>query len=400
MSRIIFAWELGSNYEYISQFLPLARELKSRGHDVALVVRELHHLRGIMADSGIPVLQAPLWLPVVEGLPEPPLNYAEILLRYGYHDAGSLAGVVNAWRALLMLYQTDLIIASHAPTALLAARTLGLPATVLGSGFDIPPDVAPTPNMRDWLQVPIERLTSSDAIVLNAINAILKACGKTGLKSVSELLDVAEKFLCTQPELDHYTQRAEANYWGGIYATNLGQELSWPIGNDEAPRVFVYLDQRHRDFLAVIKALTDLGCRALVCVPGIAEQQRKQLETASLVISDKPIKLGSVLDKCDLAICHSGHGITAQVLMAGVPMLMFPNHLEHYLLALRVQTMGAGKLVNLEAPPVDLTALIQDMLGTAEYKAQAQAFSNRYGNLTPAQRVAAIADRIEEIAAA
>lgn len=402
MSRILLVWELGSNYGHISQFLPVARELKRRGHDVALVVRELHQLRGAVADIGFPVLQAPLWLPTVQGLPDPPLNYAEILLRYGYHEATGLAGVVNAWRALLMLYRADLIITSHAPTALLAARTLGLPAAVLGTGFSVPPRAAPTPNMRDWLPVSSERLVSSDAIVLNSINTLLKACGKPRITALSDLFDVKENFLCTLPELDHYAQRADGQYWGAVCDADMGREAAWPAGDDVdmgKPRVFVYLEPMHRDFSAAMAALARLGCRALVCAPGIAENLRQRLETPSLVISGKPFKFSSLLNECDLAIGHTGHGTTFTMLMAGIPMLMFPNHLEQYLLALRVQQLGAGKLVNLEQPPVDIGAWIQEMLDTPSYKARAHEFATRHADFAPAAQLAEIADRIEEIAA-
>lgn len=399
----MFAWELGTNYGFISQFLPFARELKARGHDVALVVRELHQVRGAMADSGIPVLQAPVWLPTVQGLPEPPLNYAEILLRYGYHEASGLAGVVNAWRALLMLFRADLIVTSHAPTALLAARTLGLHAAVLGTGFAAPPSVSPTPNMRDWINVPHERLASSDAIVLNSANAILKACGKPIMKALSDLFDVDENFLCTLPELDHYAQRQGARYWGAVCDTKMGQAAAWPSGkgvDTTKPRIFVYLEPSHRDFVAVMTVLAQLGCRALVCASGIAENLRKRLETPSLVISSKPFKFTNLLNECDLAICHTGHGTTFLMLMAGVPMLMFPNHLEQYLLALRVQNLGAGKLINLEEPPVDFTMLIQEMLDTPSYKTSALEFARRNAAFSQEAQLAGITARIEEIAAA
>ena len=64
MSRIAFAWELGSAYGHISGLLPFARKLKQRGHDVALIVRELHNA-GNLHNDGIPILQAPIWLPQI-----------------------------------------------------------------------------------------------------------------------------------------------------------------------------------------------------------------------------------------------------------------------------------------------------------------------------------------------
>ena len=396
MSRIVFAWELGANYGYISQFLPFARELKSRGHEVVLVVRELHHAQRMMMDSGIPVLQAPLWLPTVQGLPDPPLNYAEILLRFGYHDAKSLSGVVSAWRALLMLYKADVIVASHAPTALLAARSMGLSAASLGTGFSIPPQVSPTPNMRFWVNVPTERLQSSDAAVLATMNSILHASGKPPMSAIRDLFDVQEQFLCTLPELDHYPKRANARYWGAVYDTRMGQEATWPQA--EAKRVLVYLESSHRDFSALLEAIKSSGVQALICAPGISSNMIKTTESAKIRIYNQPIKFMGLLEQADLAICHTGHGTSACMLAAGVPLLMFPNHLEQYLLAKSVQEFGAGLLVNLETPAPDLLPLLQRMLDTPDFKVKANHFADSHKNFTQDALVTSIAARIEEIA--
>lgn len=52
--------------------------------------------------------------------------------------------------------EAALVIADHAPAALLAARTLGLPAATLDSGFSVPPPETPFPSLRPWLAVPQE----------------------------------------------------------------------------------------------------------------------------------------------------------------------------------------------------------------------------------------------------
>lgn len=402
MSRIVFAWELGANYGYISQFLPFARELKARGHEVVMVVRELHHAGRMLADSNIPVMQAPLWLPIVQGLPEPPLNYAEVLLRFGYHEASSLSGVVSAWRAMLMLFRADVLIASHAPTALLSARSMGLPAAPLGTGFSIPPRLNPTPNLRYWSNVPYERLTGSDEMVLKTMNAVLAACSVAPMQAVSELFAVEESFLCTLPELDHYPQRGGATYWGAVYDTEMGQEVSWPEpgGNKQGKCVLVYMEPHHRDFISLLEIIAQQGHLALVCAPGIADNLRQKHNSENIRIFNQPIKFAGLLADCDLTICHGGHGTTAGMLQAGIPLLMFPNHLEQYLLATRVKGLGAGESVDLESPPPDLSALLRQVLETADYRNNAQQYAAKYQHYTREQQLAQITARIEELAAA
>lgn len=395
MSRIVFAWELGTGYGYVSQFLPFARELKKNGHEVLLVLRELHHLYRIIDNRGIPVLQAPLWLPTVQGLPEPPLNFAEMMLRFGYHDAQGLAGVVSAWRALLMLYQADLLVASHAPTALLAARSMGIKAATLGTGFHLPHG-SPTPNMRPWVYVPPERLESSDGIVLKTINTILQSCAKPPMTSLADWFDVEENFLCTFPEIDHFSPRKDVQYRGVAYDGEMGRNVPWPIGKGK--KVLVYLSANHRDLVPLVNALKSLKLHALVFALGVPDNQRKELASDNIVISADPIHLDGALEQCDLAICHAGHGTTARMLLAGVPVVLFASHLEQYLLARRVAEMGAGQVVNLEEPAPDFVALINDMLVQPEYKEKALVFAQRHANFSHAVQVNEISQRIAEIA--
>ncbi|MEJ1958624.1 MAG: nucleotide disphospho-sugar-binding domain-containing protein [Nitrosomonadales bacterium] len=397
MSRIALVWELGSSYGHISLLLPFAKRLQQRGHDVILVLRELHHA-GNLVNDGIPLLQAPLWLPPSPGLSEPPLNYSEILLRYGYLNPDGLAGLVSAWRTIFELHASDMIVADHSPTALLAARSMGLAAATLGTGFNFPPRQTPMHNMRPWLNVPRERLEHSDATVLNTMNIVLAPYQKGPLATVADLFQTEENFLCTFAELDHYPLREPGKYWGACYNLEMGQEITWPNGAGQ--KVFVYLDPQGRDFVKVLEAISRLGHRAIVCAPGIPDNLRRQHESSRIVISSKPFQLKALLMDCDLAIGNAGHALTTGMLLAGVPMLLLPTHLERFLMATRIAALGAGIAVNPETPPPDYMAVIHALLNTPSYRENARKFSIKYADFNQEEQQEKIVARIEEIAAA
>ena len=104
--------------------------------------------------------------------------------------------------------------------------------------------------------------------------------------------------------------------------------------------------------------------------------------------------------ECDLAIGNAGHALTAGMLMAGVPLLLLPTHLERFLLATRIAALGAGIAVNPEAPPPDFTTVIRNLLDDPIYRKNACLFARKYAGFNQDEQQENIAARIEQIAAA
>lgn len=394
MRSIVFVWELGTSLSYISHFLKLAKPLKEQGHRVTFVVRELHNLRNL--DVGdIPVLQAPVWLPAVSGLPEPPLSYAEILLRFGYHNSANLGGLVDAWRNLYRILQPDLVVASHSPTALVAAKSLGLTVATLGDGFLVPPRETPMPNMRPWAPVSPKRLAQAEALVLSTVNKLLENYGVKRLAFLAELFDVAENFLTTFHELDHYPQRRDAHYYGPMFSVGSGTEAVWPQG--EGPCVFGYLEPGARDFDAAMQGLEDIKARALICSPGVSTNAIKKWAAKGIIISSSPYRLDSIVRDCDFALTYCGHGMVSQLLLSGVPLLMFPNHLERFLTAWRVKTLGAGIVISPDKPAPALAPLMKSLVEDARFRQQARVFAQKHADFDIEKQNAEIMQKILDL---
>lgn len=138
MSKILCIWELGGGYGHMEKILPLALNLRHRGHEVTFALRDLSLAEIVLGRHGFPLLQAPIWIQKVTGLPEPPLNYGEILHRFGFLDKSGLTGMVKAWLSLFELVKPDLLLIDHAPTALLASMNTGIPRCLVGNGFFSP----------------------------------------------------------------------------------------------------------------------------------------------------------------------------------------------------------------------------------------------------------------------
>jgi len=413
--QIVYAWELGMDLGHIMRFLPLALKLRDRGHSVAFAIRDLQHAESAIGQQGFPVYQAPMWTAMPKNLRNPPLNYAEIILRYGFMTATGLKGLVKAWRALFQALDAELIVADHSPSALLAAHTMELKLVTIGHGFFSPPRVSPTPNMRPWLKVPEERLKAADALALTNANRVIIDLGGKPLQMLSDLFQVDAEFLCSFPELDHYPNRTGAQYWGPGFNIDEGKPIAWPEG--DAPAVFAYLKTGYPDYEQVLKALAGMDLRVIAYVPGLPPKAVEKFSSEKMVISKDPVRLAGIRDNCNLAICHAGMGTVAAFMLAGTPLLLLPTQLEQLLASRRVEALGAGLLVNLEAednrkqrkttgkkPPakkatVDYRSLLKRLLEQESFRASARTFAKKYARFHPASQSSAMATAVEKILA-
>ncbi len=387
--RVLCAWELGQGLGHTGRLDALARWLAPRGHTVTHVLRDI---TGRAAVPGQQVLQAP-----ASHAPERPgmlSNYSEILLAHGFGNPALLQALVRAWGQLFELLKTDVVVADHAPVALLAARALGVHAAAVGTGFTLPPCGAAMPLLRPWLPQMQAQAAAADTQALQVMNHVLQVYQRPPLAQVSGLLAPGARWLCSWPELDAYEARQGDAYLGPYFDTAMGQAAQWPAG--AGPKVFVYLRLDHREFVRVLELLRLMPVRALVCAPGIRDADRQAFESPRLHILATPLRLDSLGD-VDLALNYGSAAMTAAMLLAGIPQLMLPVYIEQLLHARRVEALGAGRVFHPDAPPQPLGALIAELLGNASYRNTARRFAQAHAHYSPAQVVETLGHAVESL---
>ena len=145
--------------------------------------------------------------------------------------------------------------------------------------------------------------------------------------------------------------------------------------------------------------LRSLPFKTLIHAPGLSENFIKKYQSPNLEFSHQPVPIKQVGEQCDLAICHGGHGTTSAMLLAGRPLLMFPMHLEQFLLSQNVVNYGAGLLVNQEIQKPDYGELINRLLANPSFTERALSFAKKYSSFDPSKQVESIAKRCEQIIA-
>ena len=393
MAALFYAWEFGANLGHVGAFMPLARALRAEGHAVHWAVCQPAQVGAYLAGEGFDWLAAP----VVTEMPRqgPPLSYADILLRFGYADANALFGLVGAWRRLMQLTGAELVLADHAPTAVLAARTLGLPVMLFSNGFTVPPRLSPLPNMRPWVPIPAQTFLDLDRAALSSVNAVLARYGQPALAHLANLFDVAEETMVTFPELDHYAERGPARYWGSLPSAGSGVPAAWPEG--DGSRVFAYLRRESPHHEAALAALQALGWPALIYFPGAPAELQQRYAGPRLRFLMQPADIAQMAAEADIAVTYASLATTTAFLLAGKPLLLMPTHLEQFLVARRVVEMGAGLLVNPEQPPADLAEPLRALAGQPGFRDNARGFAQKYAAFDQQQVIGNLVTRIGEL---
>lgn len=324
--HLLYCWELGQGYGHVLNFRRLAVKLLQQGWKVSCIVSNVTTARQMLAE--IPnIVPAP---PVHKKHRfNPTRNLAEILYNNGFHDVTEIDRRVGMWQTLLQQFQPDVVLLDHAPTALIATHMAGIPHAILGTGFFLPPDLTPLPD----LQADPSPASDAELLLLSSVNQLLRQAGFNEFPRFSQLFYQAEEhFLCTFAEFDHYRFRPCADYWGSAFDIEQGVRSQWPVLAEQ--RIFAYL---HADYPAIVPLLTQLNllhAKVLVHVGG--KHQLQPVQFPNLIWSPEPVRMADIAAQADLVICHAGHGTLSAMLLAGRPLLLLPKQLEQLVLSVRL----------------------------------------------------------------
>ncbi|WP_418317812.1 nucleotide disphospho-sugar-binding domain-containing protein [Piscinibacter sakaiensis] len=404
MARLLLAWELGTGFGHAAPLAQLAERLLERGHDVDLAWQDLSLcaavLPGLIGHPRLHQWQAPICTGSRSGLADP-ASFPEMLLCSGLGDVDRLLESARGWRQLFDAIQPDLLVADHAPTALLAARGRPMRVATFGNAFLIPPALAPMPVFRDWEAVDAVRLAASEARLLTACNVVLAALGEPPMTAVRELLRVDEQFLLGWPELDHYRPLRESPpspCWGWPPPPRVAAApASWPADHP-GRRLLVYLRHDHPAIETVLAVLRAGPWASLVHLVRADDAATSQVAAGGVVIVNRLLDLSSTLADADLLVSHAGSGTVYAALQAGVPTLLLPTHAEQLMLARRVAATGAGVLMWPDEVGTRFAGALSAMLGSPGFAAAARALAARQA-IAPADVLPRIVERCEALSA-
>lgn len=394
MARIVFVWELGAAYGHISGFMPLAKEFLSRGHEIICIIKDLKLAYTQLMPDNIQYFQAPVWDETITGKTSTS-TYAELLLEIGYKQADQLCARILAWQTLYDTIQPDLVIADHAPTALLAARKYHFRVALFGTGFFSPPQQQPIPPFTDSPGLSLQQVDEFESRVTTCINSALHDLDMQPLTFLAELFNVDENFLTTYEELDHYKHRQGQHYWGLRFNPELGTSIIWTHQYER--KIFAYINTGFPELEKLLQALLVIEADVILFSDGLSDILIKKYSASHITYTTQPVNFKSIQNDCDLVLSHAGLGTVGSMLLKGIPLFLLPMHAEQLIVAKRTHELGACEYFTPKDPSRNYRKAIYRLLRNASYKQNALIFSKKYKNFNEYQQQTNIIDRCEEM---
>jgi len=345
---------------------------------------DVSKLKRLFADVEINIVAAPFADSSAElGLDkQAPRSYADLLRRCGYHHSDALLGLVSAWRSLYSFIKPELILFDHAPTALLSARGPSvngnaIPKIAVGMPFSVPDDNRPA-----GVFFPGD-LAKNDIIRYedDLVKVVNKVCIEFSIPRINNLADLfSDLDKCifqTYSELNHYgyrsaEQRHKTSYVGA----------SIPVASEAAvfphfkgPKIYCHV-KGSAETSVLLKTLQAIECSAIVLVDGIPDSIIKAHQSKHILYIDKPVSMRDVLDKSTFAILNGGINSVSLFMKAGIPVGLFPLHIEQFLMAKRVEALNAGFQLNLS--DIDSALVGLQKVNSRQKKVAAGLFEDKY----------------------
>lgn len=361
MASVILCSELGRSSGHLAKLADYAVELEAQGYSVKLVCHDLQGAHQIPEFFDIAIFQAPVFRDVKNksGLGETNyLNYSSILRSNGYAEPQTLAPLLRGWLHLQATLDADMVIADHAPTAILAAKLLKIPSILTGSGYSVPPLTSPMQTICPWKEPREADLLYEDQEVVQVVNDTIIELGfsEIRLKHAKDMFSDAAQWIFSIPEMDHYGPRDQPYVVRWTNTTPRSNPV-WPRAHGD--KLFVYL---HADSFYLRPLLEQLQLSqqpALVVVPGVSSGLIERYHDTNITLQRELVNLKLTADQCNLFINNGEHDIVYELLSYGIPSTLLPSEPQQVMLAYQLAQKGYSFVGPATVDELDLPALLQ-----------------------------------------
>ena len=372
MLGALLAWEHGRGRGHVVPLRTVAEAVRDRfTFDAAL--RDLT-FKDELAGLCDPV-QGP-WLPFSDEYRKARGNPAmstrgELLGDLGFRRPEILRESIGWWQGVMRECEISLVIADNAPCALLAARGLGIPSVLIGTGYSAPP-----PSMETF-PVLLPRYSTrihDEAEIVDIINSVVPEFGIPEIERFPEIFTSTDQLVFTLEMLDPYTEWRSQPLLPPI----VGGAVEPASGGDE---IFVYFSTTERSDPGLMEAIGSLGVPVRAFIPGIDGAAAEGLARRGVHVERSPVPVDLVAQRSRLMVNAAQHGTLCMGLAAALPQVSAPQTLEQQYNAEAVE--GCGVLVPVDEADRDAGRFRSIVLAAYEDAAMARRAKDLADELRP-----------------
>ncbi len=382
MKKFLFTTLMTNDLGLLTRSLPIARELRDRGHQIAFC-NPAKAPRKIISDAGFDNLH-PKWplLYITSGDTSLPNLYRFFRSKHLKRDLGLLVslsrrlkrfgtaehwnidhsmyligmGIENSVRAhvnnlmeLIREYEPDAVVDFCSPSACIAARASHKPLVTV-----IQADFHPQSRGFIWWKEPPHDLPTP----VPAINTILAELQLKPISKTEELLVGDKTLVVGMPETDPLPDTANVIYIGPILWQRADEKLPDWVANLSKMKPVIWLYPGNPQYLAWSRTPVDSAVIIYACIEALKDGPvQVVLSTGHHPLPKDALPLPSnfrhvsfvpglaMAEKSDLMIHHGGYGSCQTGLFTGTPALIIPTYSERESNARRVAAVGAGDFV-------------------------------------------------------
>ncbi|WP_020185968.1 hypothetical protein [Methylopila sp. 73B] len=264
-------------------------------------------------------------------------TWGEFLGDLGFRDEAFLTRQIAWWQEVIRCRRIALVVGDFAPCALMAARSLGVPAVAIGVGYSCPPPDMPA--FPIFMPEHAERLYDERDIVA-AVNRAATPLGVPEIDRLPAVYASDDQLARTLPMLDPYDGLRTRPLLPPV------ADLPTAPSDGSGEEIFVYFSTTERDDPALMEALEDLGAPTRAFIPGLDAAVAGRLAARGVTVEAAPVPVDAIARRTRLLLSAGQHGILCLGLGAGLPQVAAPQHLEQGYHARRAAEAGVMKVVS------------------------------------------------------
>ena len=338
MRRALLAWESGAGRGHIVALKKVAKAISDRFECDAALCRMKH--ADELADSCVAVFQARYLSAdpnsLRKGTGVQTATWGEFLGDIGFRNAEFLASQIAWWKSVIKERRITLVVTDFAPCAMLAARSLGIPCVAVSPGYGVVPG-----NYKEFPILLPEYATRlyDEAEMVAAINLAGAAHDVPPLQYMPQLYDCEAHIVRTLPFLDP----CQGDRMFEVLSP-LDEQM--PEIDGKGDEVFVYFSTNEASEPEVIRAIANLGLPTRAFAPALDDAGLNALSAAGVMVERTPYPTAEMRKRSRLLVNAGQHGTLCFGMMAGLPQVSLPQHLEHTYYARKAAQQGACTVID------------------------------------------------------